>query len=249
MNVIIVDDEKRSRNVLASYLEQYCPDVEVIAQAGNVQDAVNAIQIHRPQLIFLDIQLPGGNGFDILDFFETTDFQVIFVTAFNDFAIKAFKVSAIDYLTKPIVIKELVKAVDKARKMRNFELYSSQVSHLKSFLNEGDQVKKIALPDINGLRFFNINEISYIEADGSYSILKSVDFEEPIMITKKLLDIEENIVHPHIFRPHRSFLINLLQVQRYKKNEGGSIDMNCGRNIPLSRYKKNEFLEKIKNLN
>lgn len=243
IDALIVDDEERSRNVLIDYLNSYCPNVNVVGEATNVLDAVKKINKQKPKLVFLDIEMPGGNGFELFDFFDTPDFLVVFVTAYQNFAIKAFEVSALDYLTKPIKIKQLIKTVQRAKEQINTKLYAEQLKNMKNEMTEGSYTQRIALPHSNGIQFFDIDGIQFIEADGSYSNIKYKD--KIILATKKLSEIEKAINHPKLFKTHRSFIVNLDKISKITKTEGDIITMNCGKQIPLSRYRKEEFYEKI----
>lgn len=246
LDALIVDDEERSRLVLSTYIDDYCPDVNIVGTASNVLDAVREINAKNPNIIFLDIEMPGGNGFELFEYFEKPDFLVVFVTAYQNFAIKAFEVSALDYLTKPIKIKQLIKTVQKAKEQFNTKIYAEQIENMKSNLNQDIVTSKIILPHSGGVHFFDIDKIYYIEADGSYCKIKYA--EDFTLASKKLSDLEKSINHPKLFKAHRSFVINLDHVKEFNKQDGDIIVMNCGREIPLSRYRKDEFFEKIQNL-
>ncbi len=246
LRALVVDDEERSRNVLTNYLDDYCVDVQIIGYATNVLDAVKIINKEKPNIIFLDIEMPGGNGFELFDYFEQPDFLVVFVTAYENFAIKAFEVSALDYLTKPIVIKQLVKTVNKAKEQINLKLYAEQIENLKNSLVNDSITKRLALPHSSGVQFLNVEDICFIEADGSYCKIRYNENET--LASKKLSELEKAINHPKLFKPHRSYLINLSFVKEFNKKDGDIIVMKCGSEIPLSRYRKEEFFERIKNL-
>lgn len=246
IDALIVDDEDRSRLVLSTYLTDYCPDINIVGSAANVLDAVKEINLKKPHIIFLDIEMPGGNGFEIFEYFEKPDFSVVFVTAYQNFAIKAFEVSALDYLTKPIKIKQLIKTVQKAKEQLNSKLYIEQIEHMKSNLNADHVTSKIALPHSGGIHFFDIKNIVYIEADGSYCKIKYKD--DFTLASKKLSDIEKSVNHPKLFKAHRSFIINMDHVKEFNKSGGDIIVMKCGKEIPLSRYRKDEFFDKIQKL-
>lgn len=246
IDVLIVDDEERSRLVLSTYLNDYCPDINIVGSASNVLDAVKEINLKKPNIIFLDIEMPGGNGFELFEYFEKPDFLVVFVTAYQNFAVKAFEVSALDYLTKPIKIKSLIKTVQKAKEQFNIKIYAEQIEHMKSNLNTDNITSKIALPHSGGIHFFDIKNIHYIEADGSYCKIKYID--DYTLASKKLSDIEKSINHPKLFKVHRSFIINLDHVKEFTKHDGDIIVMKCGKEIPLSRYRKDDFFEKIQNI-
>lgn len=202
---IIIDDEAKARRLLQTLIEENCPEIEIIAQAEDVPNAVKAIHQFKPDIVFSDIDMPIYNGFQLLDFVDKTDFELIYCTAHNDFALKAFEVSAVDYLVKPIQISLLVKAVEKAIRLRNASpTITQRLDTLKENL-KANALKKIALPIADGLRFVDLDNILYLEAEGAYTHVVLKD-NSKILISKKLKEFETLLSdNKNFFRTHRSF--------------------------------------------
>lgn len=240
LKAIIVDDENHSRETLKNLLEEFCPDVKVLASVGNVQNAVKEIKLLNPDLVFLDIELQSGTGFDILAQLGEINFEVIFTTAFDQYAIKAIKFSSLDYLLKPIDLEELQNAIEKARKIKNRTSYNQQ---LVSLLNNLRQPKssRICLATFDGMEFVNISDISYCEASGSYTSFKLTNGKK-LLVSKHLKEYENLLAEHHFLRIHNSFLINLKEVKKYYKSDGGYILMNNNDTVSISRGKKDFFL-------
>lgn len=246
LNVLIVDDESRSRRVLESYLSEYCENVKVVAAVGSVSEAVKAIQKLNPNLVFLDIEMPGENGFDLLNYFNNPDFMIIFVTAYQEYAIKAFRSSAIDYLLKPLEISQLIDAVNKATKLHDLKGNRNKLNVLQSNLNKNQITHRLALPVSDGYVFIAVDEIVCLEANGSYTQIYFTD-KKPMLISKKMYKLDEMIAHPDLFKPHRSYLINLSHVTQYVRKDGGYIIMDNEMEIPLTLNRKSDFLSAVKN--
>jgi len=245
LRAIIVEDEKHSRETLKSLLEEYCEGVEVIGMAENVAHAVEKIEAHKPDLVFLDIELQTGTGFDVLKQLSHVDFEVIFTTAFEHYAIKAIKFSSIDYLLKPIDMDELQAAIDKARIKKDKDQYKSQLELLLKNLNNptGDK-KKICLATADGIEFINVDTIIYCEANGSYTNF----YLEPamkLMVSKNLKEYEQLLNDQNFLRVHNSFLINLSKVKKFVKSEGGYIVMNNDAQVSISQGRRDEFFERM----
>lgn len=243
LRAIIVDDEKHSRETLQNLIEEFCKEVEIISTESNINDAVLAIKLNKPDLLFLDVELQTGTGFDILEQLDTLNFEVIFTTAFEQYALKAVKFSSLDYLLKPIDLDELQKAIDKAKKIKDKEVYHMQLEVLLSNLKKKDpKGDKICLSTSDGFEFVDIADIVYCKAEGSYTsfILK---YENKFLVSKHLKEYE-NLLGDHSFmRVHNSFLINLREVKKYIKADGGYILMNNNDAVSISRNKKDEFLQ------
>lgn len=246
LKVLIVDDEPRSRRVLESYLNEYCTGVEVLEAVGSVAEAVEAINNLKPDLVFLDIEMPGENGFALLNYFSNPDFMLIFITAYQEYAIKAFRSSAIDYLLKPLEISELTEAVDKATKLHSLQKHQSKLNTLRTNLNGDGITHRLALPVSDGYVFINVEEIVCLEANGSYTQIHFSD-KKPMLVSKKMYKLEEMIAHPNLFKPHRSFLVNLGHVEQYIRRDGGYIIMSNEMEVPLTQNRKNQFMEAVKN--
>ena len=246
LKAIIVDDEERARNTLSTLIHEFCPEVIVQEKCSNVPDAVEKIKALKPDLVFLDIEMPEYNGFELFDFFDEITFEVIFVTAYDQYAIKAFEVSAVDYLLKPVEIELLQKAVQKAEKRNSLNDTKGQISILKSTY-KGEDIKKIALPLMDGLTFVELSDIALFMADGAYTnvVFKN---KNKILVSKRLKFFEDLLENrPVFFRAHRSSLINLNSMQKYFKGKN-VILMDNGIEISLSRDRKQEFENLLKEL-
>lgn len=238
---IIIDDEAKARRLMQSLIEENCPEIEIVAQAEDVPNAVKAIHQFKPDIVFSDIDMPVYNGFQLLDFVDKTDFELIYCTAHNDFALKAFEVSAVDYLVKPIPISLLVKAVEKAIRLRNASpTITQRLDTLKENLKD-NALKKIALPVSDGLRFVDLADLIYLEAEGAYTHVVMKD-NTKLLISKKLKEFEILLSdNKNFFRTHRSFLINIDTIKHYIKSDGGSIVMSNNVEIPVARERKEDF--------
>ena len=218
IKAIIIDDEERARDILASCLAMYCPDVEVIATASNVPDGVLLINQHKPDLVFLDVEMPEYNGFELLKFFSEINFEIIFVTAYSEHALTAFKVSAIDYILKPIDIDQLVNAVEKFKEKRHQSTARQRLEFLQETLQH-EEIKRIALPMSEGLLFVEISEIVMLEADGSYTDVHLCSGSK-ILVSKKLKFFDDLLMQrTNFFRVHRSFIVNVNHMERYSKGD------------------------------
>ncbi len=245
MKVIIIDDEQKGRESLQKLLEIYCKNTEVVALASNVEEAYQLIGSHKPHIIFLDIEMPGGNGFSLLDKFQERDFKVIMTTAFEDYAIKAVKHHAFDYLLKPIDIDELMFTVDTAKKdlerqalLQSFEpgADSSYVAQRLSLTG------RIALPVKDGIFYLMVSDIIRIESDGGYSTFFARDGAK-YLVAKNLKDYEDILPEKKFFRVHKSHLINMDKVKKYIRTDGNFLEMEDGSVVEIARRKKDEFLQ------
>jgi two-component system LytT family response regulator len=239
LRAILIDDEERARNTLSTLLAEYCPQVQVIATCASVPEGVLAINKLRPDLVFLDIEMPEYNGFELLGFFRDIDFEFIFVTAYNEHALRAFEVSASDYLLKPVEIGLLQAAVEKARQRRQLSGMRERLDVLREAFQGGD-LKRIALTVNDGLLFVEVADLVMLEADGAYTkvFLRS---GTSMIVSKKLRFFEEVLEHRLAFaRPHRSFVVNLNFLKKYVRGESLLV-MDNGQNVPIAREKKAEF--------
>jgi two-component system LytT family response regulator len=239
MKAVIIDDEKDSREILANYLSRYCKDVTVCGFGESVSTGLEAIHKHQPDIVFLDIEMPYGNGFDLLDQVKTITFETVFVTAFDNYAIQALNQSAAYYLLKPIDIDELVKAVDKIRKERSEQNYTQHVRVLQENIHSGSQ--KIMLPTMEGFEIVTINFILYCEAADNFT--KFYFDNGTTLLICRTLKYFEDVLQPHRFlRIHRSYVINPDFVIRYNKGKGGFVTMKNNIELEISPGKKDEFL-------
>ncbi len=245
IRVVIVEDEKHSRETLKNLLTEFCTDVEIAGMAGSVEEARAVITETRPDLIFLDIELQTGTGFDVLNSLSDLHFEVVFTTAFEHYAIKAIKFSSLDYLLKPIDITELQQAVEKAKgKMNDAHKREKLEVLLENVKARPDGERKICLATQESIEFINIKEILYCEASGSYTqfYLKG---GAKLLVSKNLKEYENMLTEHGFMRVHNSFLINLREVKSLVKSEGGYILMNNNSQISISPKKRDEFMEKM----
>jgi len=244
---IVIDDEAKARRIMQSLIESECPQLEIVDMAEDALAGVKSIQKHKPDIVFLDIEMPGYTGFQLLDFFDQVDFEVIFATAYSEYAIQAFKVSAVDYLLKPIQIDQLKQAVDKAIKAKGNSQMAEKIGALKENL-EDSSLKKIALQINGALNFIQLSNIEYLEADGSYTHIYLTNGVK-YLITKKIKEFESSLNPENkFFRTHRSYIVNLSRIKRYIKSEGGVLELESGATVHLARDRKDEFNQLIEGL-
>jgi two-component system LytT family response regulator len=241
MKAVIIDDEKDSRTILANYLKKYCPDVTVCGFGESVTTGLEEIKKHQPDIVFLDIEMPYGNGFDLLDKIEDITFETVFVTAFDNYAIQALNQSAAYYLLKPIDIYELIKAVEKIRTERSEQNYTQHARVLIENKKPGAN-QKIMLPTMEGFEIVNINTILYCEAADNFTKFY-FEQSQPTLICRTLKYFEDVLKDHRFLRIHRSFLINPDYVVRYSKGKGGYVTMKNNQELEVSPNKKKEFLD------
>ncbi len=245
LNVIIIDDEKKGRIALKQKLHDYCPQVVVVGEAADGLEGLKLIEKFDVHLVFLDIEMPRMNGFEMLHQLPQHDFHIIFTTAYDQYAIKAIKFSAFDYLLKPVDIEELQAAVAKAEKQQE-NLTVPKLKVLEQNLHDKFHLKKIAIPTLEGLLFFNINDIIHLEAQSNYTAIYFHDHPK-LIASRTLKDFEELLPADIFFRTHHSHIINLNYIKRYIKGDGGQIELQNGNYVDVARRKKDEFLKLIAN--
>jgi two-component system LytT family response regulator len=241
MKAILIDDEKHCREVLALLLDRHCPDVTVIASCADGPAALDAIQHETPDVIFLDIEMPGMNGFELLNHVEHATFDIIFTTAYNEYAIKAIKHSALDYLLKPIDKEELITAVQRVRDHREVRS-ADRITRLLDQLNERRHPRRIAAATLEGLIMVNPDDILYCESDSAYCKIIFND-QHTMLLSKTLKEVEESLSPDDFCRIHHRYVINLNAVRKYMKGEGGEVVLSNGVTLPVSRTRKHEFLK------
>lgn len=245
LTAIIVDDEKGATQSLSNIIRAKCPNIEIAATADSVQKAMNVIGSVKPDIIFLDIQLGNESGFDLLEKTGQHDFEVIFVTAYDKYAIRAIKFAALDYLLKPIDANELVAAVSKAEEKRNQSLKNNSLSVLLNNRQKESAGQTIGLPTMQGFDFVEITDIIRAESTGNYTtfFLKN---NKKIFVSRLLKEFEELLADLNFFRVHQSHLINLKYIKQYHKGERGELVMSDNSVVPVSKRKKAELLNSLR---
>ena len=248
IKAIIIEDEKMSRETLRRMLEKYCPTVEVVSEADGYRKGMEEIRKHHPDVIFLDIQMPDGSGFRLLEELDEIDFEIIFTTAFDQFAIKAIKYSALDYLLKPIIPHDLTEAVIRVEKKKAENIRKRNLEEIPGNTKMQDErSQKIVLSTSEMIHVISVEDIIRCESDNYYTYFYFVDGRK-LLISKTLKENEE-LLSPHNFiRPHKSHLVNINYIKSYIRQDGGYILMTDGTHIPVSRRKKDKIMEIIYNL-
>lgn len=241
---IIVDDEPGNIVTLKELLSLYCPGIEVAGSASNPEQAYDLVQAENPDIIFLDIEMPYGNAFDLLDMLAPVRSEVIFITAFNDYAIKAIKYAALDYILKPVSIEELKTAVVKAVKRIEEKSINTRITSLLENMRQAKTLQKIGLQSDDGYRFEDLDNIMRIESAGNF-VYVYVKGKGRELIAKTLKEFEDALPPAIFCRVHHSQIININFVKRYFKGRGGYVEMEDGTKVEISVRRKNEFLEKF----
>lgn len=241
IRAILVDDEESARDVLENLLKRFCPNVEVLEKCPNLESAVEAIKKHSPDLVFLDIEMPNYAGFEIVRFFETIDFSIIFVTAYDQYALRAFEISAVDYLLKPIDIERLKYSLEKVSKLEDVKQYAERFKLLGKTLESND-LQSVMVVDKGFQELIQVNDIVAIEAQESYSFIHTINGKK-YTASKNLKHFERLLSDsPLFFRTHKSWIIQKQYILNYSKSLF-TINLECGISAKLSKYKKTEFEE------
>ncbi|MEM9077206.1 MAG: LytTR family DNA-binding domain-containing protein [Bacteroidota bacterium] len=237
LKTIIVEDEATSREILANYLAKYCPFVQVLGEASNIAEGLDLIKQHNPDLVFLDVEMPFGNAFDLLDKVPNRTFETVFVTAYNQYAMDALNNHAAYYLMKPINIDELVKAVDYVMDIKQKEnALEGQVLKANSSKAEG----KITVPQQDGFQVLDVADIFFCKADDNYTEIYLEN--KKILVSKTLKYFEDALTEYAFARIHKSYLVNVVEVVRYRKGKGGSVVLSNGKELSVSASKKSTLL-------
>jgi two-component system, LytTR family, response regulator len=248
ISALIVDDEFQSRKLVAKMLSLFFPEINVANEAGTVQEAVTSIKTSPPQLVFLDIQMQKENGFDLLDKLTEFNFELIFITAHNEFAVKAFRYNALDYLMKPVDADEFQAAVNKALKKIKLDRKDSpeQIGLLKQQLKNPQKLPdRIIIPSAEGYMVIPVQDISYCHANSNYTEFYLTD-KTKVTSSYTLGQYEEILSEHNFFRIHRSYMVNLAYIKLYRKTDGGTVVMNDGQEIEVSRSNKEAFMKLFK---
>jgi len=243
LKAVVIDDEQDAREVLVQTIEEFCSNVTVLGQANGVVDGVKLLKTGSPDIVFLDIQMLDGTGFDLLDLVSPFNFKVIFVTAYDKYAIKAFQYSALDYILKPLSPLNLVNAINKYKEEKAvFSEFEHQIELLKSNIN--GKVQKIAVPTSDGVKFLKIDEIIHCKSDGCYTVFYLEGIKE-LTVTRTLKEYADILPEDVFYRIHKSHLINVNYIEQYVNRDGGMVIMENNNSLPIARNRKDEFLKVI----
>jgi len=251
LNAILIDDEQNCLKMLEWELGNSCPNVTILGSYDNGKEGLKAIHSKKPDIVFLDIEMPYLNGFELLELIPNIDFDVIFTTAYDEYAVKAIKISAIDYLLKPIDGDDLVKAVERVEEKKKNNIGSENIDFLKKQLEDSrrNNVKNLALPTYEGYVFVKLENIVYAQSDNNYATVY-LKTGKKILISRTLKEVAEMLAEQsNFFRVHNSFLINLNEIKNYIKSDGGYLIMSNDGKVKVSRNKKEELLKLFGNKN
>ena len=244
ISALVVDDEKNGRENLTGMIKNYCPQVKIVAEANSVAQAIVEIQDHQPQLIFLDIEMPGGNGFQLLDHFKDFPFEVIFVTAYDNYAIKAIRFSASDYILKPINLNDLIIAVEKVSQRIRHQNENERIRQL--YLNALHPTDpKIGLATGDRVEFVEVKSIIRCQGECNYTNLYFTD-KKPLLVAKSLIEFEELLNEYNFIRVHKTHLVNLNHVASFNRNDAGILIMSNGDKVSISRRRKDFTISQLK---
>jgi two-component system LytT family response regulator len=244
IKAIIIDDEIHCRKTLAMLLKEYCPGVEVIEQCSDAESGLATIQRMKPDLVFLDIEMPNMNGFEMLEKLPEIQFEIIFTTSYDQYAIKAIRFSALDYLLKPVDREELQKAVQKVTQRQNHQLPQQLEILLQKIQKPASSIQKIALPTMDGLQMVSVDSIISCASDSNYTIFLLKN-KQKLIASRTLKEIEEMLEEHSFLRVHHSYMINLNEVNKYIKGEGGYLIMSDDSTVDVSRSRKEMLLKKL----
>lgn len=246
ISAIIIDDEKNGRENLAGLIKSHCPEIKMVGEANSVTQAINVIQEKQPQLIFLDIEMPGGSGFQLLEHFKDFPFEVIFVTAYDNYAIKAIRFSASDYILKPINLNELIAAIDKVSQRISNQDENQRIRQLyQNTLHPANP--KIGLPTVDRVEFVEVKSIIRCQGESNYTHLYFTA-KKPLLVAKSLIEFEELLAEYGFIRVHKTHLVNLHHVSSFTKNDGGILNLSNGDSVCISRRRKDFTVAQLKNV-
>ncbi len=245
MKAVIIDDEVNSRNALKRKILDHCLYIKNILECANGEEGIKVIEEQRPDIVFLDVEMPRMNGFTMLQKLKDRDFELIFTTAYDHFAIQAIRFSALDYLVKPIEVSELKVAVEKAINKRSGNTPNTRIETLlHNFVSRNNELERIVLPSFEGLHFIDVHNIIYLEAQSNYTFIYLKESAK-LTISKTLKDFEDLLPQNTFLRIHHSYIINKNHITKYLRNEGGQVIMSNGTILYIARRKKDEFLKAI----
>lgn len=245
IRALLIDDEQHCNKTLRYELERHCPEVEVVGEALSGEEGIEQINRLKPDLVFLDIEMPGMSGFEMLRRLDPVNVDIVFVTAYDQYAIRAFRFAAVDYLLKPVISDQLREAIGRINERKQKTDRVLQIDTLMHNLQHGMKSPRIALPAGRGMDFVSIDDILYCSAESNYSHIHLQDGRK-YTLAKTLKDIEGLFDQLGFFRIHQTYLVNLRKVQRYVRDDGGYVIMSNGEKIPIAKRRKEEFMAWLK---
>jgi two-component system LytT family response regulator len=244
MKSIIIDDEEKSAQSLKILLTDFCDNVTVTSLCQNISEGIKAIRLDQPDVVFLDVNLQRETGFDLFKHFNDVPFSVIFTTAFSEYATKAFRYAALDYLLKPIDVNELKEAINRVDQKINGDLSGQLQNLFRDLKSQKKEFLKLALPTLDGLVFINVDDIIYCEASSNYTTFYLLNDQKHI-VSRTLKEYDDLLSDRDFFRIHNAYLVNIKQIKKYVKGEGGYVVMDNNISLDVSKRKKDAFLMKI----
>jgi len=240
---VLIDDESNSLEMMEWLLKTYCPQVQIEAMCNSAEKGIEAIEKHKPDVVFLDIEMPHMNGFDMLEHFDRLSFDVVFCTAYDQFAIKAFRYSALNYLLKPVDpedLKETIRRLEERKSSPSKEQIELLLQNIHT--QQKPTVQRIALTTGDGMIFVSTSDILYCQAESNYTAVV-LEGRKKVLVSKVLKDIDEALAGPDFFRIHNSYLINLNKIKKFVRGEGGYVIMEDNATVSISRSRRQEFME------
>jgi two-component system LytT family response regulator len=246
LTAIVIEDEFKVREVFIELLENFCPKIQVLGQTDNISDGYRLIMEKNPKVVFLDIEMPGGNGFELLSKFEKVPFETVFVSSYGHYAIRALKLSALDYLLKPVIIEDLIQIQDKLKETISLKQNALKYSLLKSNLINSEQEKKLIIPNKKNLEYVNTSDILYLRGEGNYTSI-ILQGEKKFLIAKTLKEYESILCESEssFLRIHKTFIVNTAHIKKIERGEECIIQLVDGTRLDVSRRKKQELIEKM----
>ncbi len=251
LKTIIIEDEQKLREVFIQLLAENCPEIEVLADSGNIAEGYKLIQTLKPDLVFLDIEMPGGNGFELLSKFEKIPFETVFVSSYGHYAIKALKLSALDYLLKPVIIEDLIKIPERVKEAIDLKQSAFKYKSLKSNLNNTEQEKKILIQSKKKLEHIILKDILYLQAESNYTSI-FIKNRDRVVVSKTLKEYEDMLCEEEdsfFVRIHKTFIVNVYQVRSIDRGEDCLVVLSDNTKLEVSRRKKMPLMDKFDLLN
>jgi two-component system LytT family response regulator len=246
LTAVVIEDEFKVREVFIELLENFCPKIQVVGQTDNITDGYKLIMEKNPKVVFLDIEMPGGNGFELLSKFEKVPFETVFVSSYGHYAIRALKLSALDYLLKPVIIEDLIQIQDRLKDAIALKQNALKYSLLKSNLINSEQEKKLIIPNKKNLEYVNTSDILYLRGEGNYTSIV-LQGEKKFLIAKTLKEYEGILCEPEssFLRIHKTFIVNTSHIKKIERGDECIIQLVDGTRLDVSRRKKQELIEKM----